>query len=152
MHIVSDLGIDEAIGQGEFTVTSAASLHLIIGSTHSTLNYRQHLSYCHPPMTATLNLILETLANQKISARLAEFPDYVVIADTREAAIAAIQQQLSDRLKTIEFVSILLPISTQPDHNLTDSFGVFKDDPYFAEILQRMRNDRELDLDNPAYT
>jgi hypothetical protein len=101
----------------------------------------------------TLNLILETLANQKISVRLAEFPDCVAIADTREAAIVAIQQQLSDRLKTVEVVAISLPtISTQPIHDLSDSFGVFKDDPFFAEILQRMRGDRELDADNSAYT
>jgi len=104
------------------------------------------------PMIATLNLILETLDNQKISARSPEFPDCIAIADTREAAIAAIQQQLRDRLKTIEFVSIPLPISAPPAHTLADSFGVFKDDPYFAEILQRMRSDRELDSDNPAYT
>ena len=104
------------------------------------------------PMTVTLNLILETLDNQKISARSPEFPDCIAIADTREAAIVAIQQQLRDRLKTIEFVSIPLPISAPPAHTLADSFGVFKDDPYFAEILQGMRSDRELDSDNPAYT
>lgn len=101
-------------------------------------------------MTATLNLILETQDDQKISARSPEFPDCIAIADTREAAIAAIQQQLSDRLKKIEFVSIPLPISAPS--NLADSFGVFKEDLLFAEILQQMRNDRELDSDNPAYT
>jgi predicted RNase H-like HicB family nuclease len=101
-------------------------------------------------MNATLNLILETRDDQKISARSPEFPDCIAIADTREAAIAAIQQQLSDRLKKIEFVSIPLPISAPS--NLANSFGIFKDDPLFAEILHQMRNDRELDSDNPAYT
>ena len=104
------------------------------------------------PMTATLNLILETLDNQKISARSTEFPDCVAIADTREAAIAAIQQQLFDRLQTIEFVSISLPIAAPSTHQLADSFGVFQDDPYFAEILQQMRDERQLDSNNPAYT
>lgn len=103
-------------------------------------------------MPATLNLILETLENQKILARSAEFPDCVAIADTREAAIAAIQQQLVDRLKTIEFVSVPLPISSQSYQDFSDSFGVFKDDPYFDEIVKRMRDERELDADNPAYT
>jgi predicted RNase H-like HicB family nuclease len=101
-------------------------------------------------MTATLHVILETLHDQKISARSTEFPDCIAIADTREAAIAAIQQQLGDRLKAIEFVSIPLPIS--PIHTLADSFGVFRDDPYFAELLQQMRDERELDPENPAYT
>ncbi|BAU10226.1 hypothetical protein LEP3755_07070 [Leptolyngbya sp. NIES-3755] len=99
-------------------------------------------------MPATLNLILETLENQKILARSTEFPDCVAIADTREAAIAAIQQQLVDRLKTIEFVSVPLPSS----QGLSSSFGVLENDPYFDEILKRMRDERELDIDNPAYT
>jgi hypothetical protein len=31
-------------------------------------------------------------------------------------------------------------------------FGVFANDPYFDEILLGMREERELDADNPAYT
>ncbi|MBE9032384.1 hypothetical protein IQ266_21840 [filamentous cyanobacterium LEGE 11480] len=31
-------------------------------------------------------------------------------------------------------------------------FGVFKDDPLFDEVVQKMREERELDADNPAYT
>jgi hypothetical protein len=31
-------------------------------------------------------------------------------------------------------------------------FGAFANDPYFDEIIQRMREERELDSDNPAYT
>ncbi len=47
----------------------------------------------------------------------------------------------------------LVPISVPFAKNqLSDSFGIFKDDPYFAEILQEMREERELDDDNPAYT
>jgi predicted RNase H-like HicB family nuclease len=104
-------------------------------------------------MTATLNLILETLDNQKVVARSTEFPDCVAIADSREEAIAVMQQQLAERLKTIEFVSLSFPTANSPTSDeLADSFGVFKDDPYFAEILQAMRDERELDTDNPAYT
>ena len=107
-------------------------------------------------MTATLNLILETLDNRQISARSPEFPDCIAIADTREGAIDAIQQQLSSRLKMTEFVSI--PVSIAPtqqspsSRKLSDSFGIFKDNPDFDEMLQQMRDDRELDADNPAYT
>lgn len=107
-------------------------------------------------MTATLNLILETLDNRQISARSPEFPDCIAIADTREGAIDAIQQQLINRLKMIEFVSI--PVSIGPvqkfpiSQKLSDSFGIFKDNPDFDEMLQQMRDDRELDSDNPAYT
>jgi hypothetical protein len=31
-------------------------------------------------------------------------------------------------------------------------FGIFANDPYFDEILQRLRQERELDDENPAYT
>jgi hypothetical protein len=102
-------------------------------------------------MTATLNLILETLDNYQVSARSTEFPDCIAIADTREEAIAAIQRQLSDRLKKIEFVSLSFPSAAPSTQDIANSFGVFKDDPYFAEILQAMREERELDDDN-AYT
>lgn len=30
--------------------------------------------------------------------------------------------------------------------------GVFANNPYFEEIVQRLRAERELDTDNPAYT
>jgi predicted RNase H-like HicB family nuclease len=96
--------------------------------------------------------ILETLDNQKVVARSTEFPDCPAIADSREEAIALMQQQLSERLKTIEVVSLSFPPVTPPNSELADSFGIFKDDPYFAEILQAMRDERELDADNPACT
>ena len=101
-------------------------------------------------MAQTINLILETRADRKISARSADFPDCVAVAETREEVIALMQKQLDDRLKSIEVVSISLP--QQSERPLSDFFGIFKDDPYFADILQGMREERELDDDNPAYT
>jgi hypothetical protein len=41
--------------------------------------------------------------------------------------------------------------SDQPEQPIDLPFGVFANDPYFDEILQRMREERELDDDNPAY-
>ena len=101
-------------------------------------------------MAQTINLILETRADRKISARSADFPDCVAVVETREEVIALMQKQLDDRLKSIEVVSIPLP--QQSERLLSDFFGIFKDDPYFADILQGMREERELDDDNPAYT
>ena len=101
-------------------------------------------------MAQTINLILETRADRKISARSMDFPDCVAIAETREEAIASMTQQLNDRMQAIEVVSISVP--RQGESKLSDFFGIFKDDPYFAEILQGMREERELDDDNPAYT
>ncbi len=101
-------------------------------------------------MPQTINLILETQADRKISARSADFPDCVAVAETREEVIVLMQKQLDDRLKSIEVVSI--PVSGKAEDQLSDFFGIFKDDPYFADILQGMREERELDDDNPAYT
>jgi predicted RNase H-like HicB family nuclease len=101
-------------------------------------------------MAQTINLILETRADRKIYARSTDFPDCVAVAETREEVIASMKQQLDDRMQAIEMVSI--PVSRQGESQLSDFFGIFKDDPYFADILQGMREDRELDDDNPAYT
>jgi predicted RNase H-like HicB family nuclease len=101
-------------------------------------------------MAQTINLILETRADRKIAARSTDFPDCVAVAETREEAIASMKQQLDDRMQAIEVVSI--PVPRQAENQLSDFFGIFKDDPYFADILQGMREERELDDDNPAYT
>ena len=101
-------------------------------------------------MAQTINLILETRDDRKISARSTDFPDCVVVAETREEAIALMKQQLNERMQAIEVVAISVP--RREERQLSDFFGIFKDDPYFAEILQGMREERELDDDNPAYT
>lgn len=43
------------------------------------------------------------------------------------------------------------PLTNEPIANPLP-FGAFANDPYFDEILQRLRQERELDDDNPAYT
>ena len=101
-------------------------------------------------MAQTINLILETRDDRKISARSTDFPDCVAVAETREEAIALIEQQLNDRMQAIEVGSISVP--RRGERQLSDLFGIFKDDPYFAEILQGMRKERQLGNDNPAYT
>jgi hypothetical protein len=67
----------------------------------------------HPylSMVQTINLILETRADRKISARSADFPDCVAVAETREEVIALMQKQLDDRLKSIELVSIFVKLT-----------------------------------------
>lgn len=48
---------------------------------------------------------------------------------------------------------LVSPEQTEADPLSDDlPFGVFKDDPLFEEVIQRMREERELDADNPAYT
>jgi hypothetical protein len=74
------------------------------------------------------------------------------IPQTIEQRIANVEAEL------VRINALLSSPSPQPPPPPTDSaqtmlpFGVFADDPYFDEILQRLRQERELDDENPAYT
>ena len=67
-----------------------------------------------------------------------------------------IEQRVTQLEAELARVVTLLP--TAPNHFPEDPlsndlpFGIFANDPYFDEILQEMREERELDADNPAYT
>jgi hypothetical protein len=64
-----------------------------------------------------------------------------ITPDETLAIAASVYQGLSEpEIQAIEQIGCDLP------------FGIFANDPYFAEILQKMREERELDDDNPAYT
>jgi hypothetical protein len=74
------------------------------------------------------------------------------IPQTIEQRIANVEAEL------VRINALLSSPSPQQPPLLTDSakttlpFGVFADDPYFEEILQRLRQERELDDENLAYT
>jgi hypothetical protein len=74
------------------------------------------------------------------------------IPQTIEQRIANIEAEL------VRLNALLSSPSSQQQPSPTDSaqktllFGIFADDPYFDEILQRLRQERELDDENPAYT
>ncbi len=67
-----------------------------------------------------------------------------------------IEQRLAHLETELARVVTLLPIAQNhfPEDPLSTDlpFGIFANDPYFDEILQEMREERELDADNPAYT
>jgi hypothetical protein len=70
-----------------------------------------------------------------------------------------LEQRVTHLEAELKRLSRLLPseerlsIDFQPDEEIDElPLGIFKDDPYFDEILQRMREERELEADNPAYT
>jgi hypothetical protein len=66
-----------------------------------------------------------------------------------------IEQRVTQLEAELARVVTLLPTAHHsPDDPLSDDlpFGIFANDPYFDEILQEMREERELDADNPAYT
>ncbi len=67
-----------------------------------------------------------------------------------------IEQRVAHLEAEIARISTLLPprqpSSTAELDNNALPFGAFENDPYFDEILQHLRQERELDDDNPAYT
>jgi hypothetical protein len=77
--------------------------------------------------------------------------------------MTSIPQTIEQRVASLEseLVRINALLSSQPSpqpHSASAPdikplpFGVFANDPYFDEILQHLRQERELADDNPAYT
>jgi hypothetical protein len=97
------------------------------------------------------HLLLETLADGKITAWVAELPDCRIIADTREAAIAALEPLIEQRTAAIEAISFQ-PNLSAPEHPSFQFIGTFEGNTAFMDILADMRAERELTSDNPAYT
>jgi hypothetical protein len=74
------------------------------------------------------------------------------IPQTIEQRIANVEAELARINALLSSPSSQQPPSTTEPTQKTLPFGVFADDPYFDEILQRLRQERKLDDDNPAYT
>jgi hypothetical protein len=100
------------------------------------------------------HLMLESLADGQVAAWVAELPDCRVIAASKEAAVAALEPLVDQRMSTIESVVFQsqLKISELSEHPAMKFIGVFENDDDFADILADMRTERELTNDNPAYT
>jgi hypothetical protein len=71
---------------------------------------------------------------------------------TIEQRIANVEAELVRINALLSSPSFQQPPSTLEPAQKTLPFAVFADDPYFDEILQRLRQERELDDDNLAYT
>ncbi len=85
-------------------------------------------------------VLIEPIAGNGYRARGGEPLPLVVEAPTREEALAKLQEALRDRLRNgAELVSLeALP---QP-HPLDEFAGMFKDDPFFEEVLVIMAENR----------
>jgi hypothetical protein len=105
----------------------------------------------------TLHILLEQQANGHFWATVPTLPNCSVERATKEEAIEAIQQLLLERLSTVE----VLPVSVSASATIPSTsalswkpfLGVFKDDPYFAEIAdelwanRQVENDEEIEID-----
>jgi predicted nucleic acid-binding protein len=100
--------------------------------------------------TLKMTLLLQTLESGRILASVLELPDCRVESATKEEAIATLNAMVADRLKNADIVSLELPIPFAPSSQSpwAKLFGLFKDDPDFAEIAATLRAERESDDDS----
>jgi hypothetical protein len=91
-------------------------------------------------------VLIERIAGNGYRAKTGQPLSLVAKAPTRNQAIAKLQEKLQARLrKGGEIVSVELPPSPHP---WMEFAGMFKDDPYFVEVLEIMaENRRKMDRD-----
>ena len=104
------------------------------------------------PSSTLLQMVVETLPNHQVAAWMVALPDCRVVAESKEAAIVALEARLETRMRAIEVIDFPGLAGKPMEHPVMKFAGIFKDDPDFAEIVAQMRAERELDDDNPAYT
>jgi hypothetical protein len=94
-------------------------------------------------------VLIEPLAGKRYRARGAEPFALTAEGATREEALANLRHKLQARLKNgLAIVPLELPTV---EHPLAEFAGMFKDDPYFEEVLQIMAaNRRKMDRDPKA--
>jgi predicted RNase H-like HicB family nuclease len=89
-------------------------------------------------------VLIEPIAGNGYRARWGQPLAVVVEAPTREEALAKLREQLEARLRN---GAEIVPLETAPQpHPLAEFAGMFKDDPYFEEVLEIMAaNRRKMD-------
>ena len=111
------------------------------------------LSQSNPLSNFKVTLLIEAVTPGQVAASIREFPDCRVKAATREEAIAQIQANFLDRLKNLEAISWNVPI-LEKEPTWMKFAGVFKDDAYFAAIMESIHSERNSDDDSevdPSY-
>ena len=73
--------------------------------------------------------------NDKYIARAKEWPEVMVIENSRDAAIAQLKSQLLDYLTNkVEVIQVDIRLPMQTGNPWLDKFGWFKDDPTFDDL------------------
>jgi hypothetical protein len=103
-----------------------------------------------PKHEITITLMLEPQASGRVVASAVEFPACRVEAATREDAIALMSDRLQAQLDHVELVPLNLSLGsrTPAENPWKPLFGLYKDDPDFAEIAAAIRAEREVEDDS----
>jgi hypothetical protein len=80
------------------------------------------------------NVILSQ-ENNKYIARAKEWPEVMVVEDSRDAAISQLKSQLLDYLTNrIEVVQVEIPLPLETGNPWLDKFAWFENDPTFDDL------------------
>ena len=98
-----------------------------------------------------LHVVLEQSETGKTIASIAEFADCQVEAETREAALVAIQQVARERLGSAEILSLEVSPKGFTHENPWEEFiGMFAGDVEFAEMASQWQAEQELNAEDDA--
>jgi hypothetical protein len=93
-----------------------------------------------------VNIVLQEKEGGGTIASFLEIPAYRVEAATREQAIDALKQLMSQQLEKSETIPLEIPVPNNSSENPWIKFsGIFKDDPDFAQIAEEIRTERLFD-------
>ena len=93
----------------------------------------------------SLHVLVERVESGYFIASVPELADCVAEAETREVAIAAVQEKVRVRLANIEVLT--LEVANNP---WTEFIGMFEGDKEFADLSAELRTERELDINGAA--
>ncbi len=91
----------------------------------------------------SLHILVEQADSGNFIASVPELPDCMVEAETREIAIAVVQEQVKAKLANMEVLT--LEVANNP---WTDFIGIFEGDEEFAELAQELRDERKLNANH----
>jgi hypothetical protein len=113
-----------------------------------------NLLLSQPTAPLTWHILVETLEATQVAAWVAELPDCKAIAATEEAAIAALEALLNQRMATVKIRSFQL--SSDPSENpwiklcgllQNDASFIEWSDRYWAEKQQISEEDEDLSVE-----
>jgi hypothetical protein len=103
-----------------------------------------------------LTFLVKTLKPGQVKASVLELPAYQVESSSKASAIADLKALLLDQIQGAEILSWQFPMDSSllPDTPWKRLFGLFRDDPYYDQVLDIIQAERDAlgdeDLD-PAY-
>ncbi len=99
-----------------------------------------------------LTMLVKTLDSGQVEASVLEFPGCRIEASSRDIAIDQLRTTVIDRLQDTELLPFEIPVNLA--NPWVKLFGLFKDDPYFDEVVNIMQAERDVLGDeeiDPAY-